>query len=128
MVKKINIVLEVVHVPGTTLVMEGTGSLSRDIWISALHEKPDRQELLAEIFAPVPFLPDAGHWVMNEVGFPPSTPWSHWSWELDWCSDNIFDHLTIWAPPPEVARQLIYALLQLYVERALTMAMILLLP
>jgi hypothetical protein len=125
---ELDIVLEVVHVPGTTLITEGTDGLSRGIWISALHKKPDRRELLAEIFAPVPFTPDVGHWVMNEVGFPPSTPWSHRSWELEWRSDDIFDRLTIWAPPPEVAPQLIYALLQLYVERPLTTAMIILLP
>jgi hypothetical protein len=117
-----------VHVPGTTLITEGMDGLSRGIWLSALHEKPDQQELLATIFAPVPFTPDVGRWVMNEVGFPPSTPWSHQSWELEWRPDDIFDCLTIWAPPPEVAPQLIYALLQLYVEHPLTAAMILLLP
>jgi hypothetical protein len=95
---ELDIILEVVHVPGTTIITEGTDGLSRGIWISSLHNKPRRRELLAEIFAPVPFTPDLGKWVMNEVGFPPRF-------------DNILDTLTIWAPPREVASQLIYALL-----------------
>jgi hypothetical protein len=65
---------------------------------------------------------------MQEAGFPPHTPWHHRSWDLEWRPDDIFDRITIWAPPPEVAPQLIYALLQIHVERPLTTAMIILLP
>jgi hypothetical protein len=125
---ELDIVLEVVHVPGTTIITEGTDGLSRGIWISALHDKPNRRELLAEIFAPVPFTPEVGQWVMHEVGFPLLTPWHHRSWDLEWRAGNIFDRLTIWAPPSEVALQLLYALLQLYVERPLTTPMIHILP
>jgi hypothetical protein len=125
---ELDIILEVVHLPGTTIITEGTDGLSRGIWILSLHNKPNRCELLAEIFAPVPFTPDLGKWVMNVMSFPPCTPWYHRSWDREWQPDDILDTLTIWAPPPEVASQLIYALLQLYIERPLMTAMIILLP
>jgi hypothetical protein len=54
------IVLEMIHVPGITIITEGTDGLSRGIWSTPLHQRPDRHILLAEIFAPVPFTFDVG--------------------------------------------------------------------
>jgi hypothetical protein len=131
-IKKLEIqlgcVLEVIHVPGTTLITEGTDGLSRGIWNSPLHQRPSRRALLAEIFAPVPYTPDVGQWAVNETAFPPGTPWEHRCWNLEWQAKDIFDRLTVWALPPEVAPQLIYDLLQMHVERPLSTAMILIIP
>lgn len=44
-IKKLEIqlgcVLEVMHVPGTTIITEGTDGLRHNIWKSLLHERPD---------------------------------------------------------------------------------------
>jgi hypothetical protein len=58
--------LEVVHVPGTTIITERTDGLSRGIWISTLHPQPTQQQLLSEIFAPVTASPDIhGFWTIG---------------------------------------------------------------
>jgi hypothetical protein len=127
-IKKLEIqlgcVLEVIHVPGTTIITEGNDGLSCGIWNSQLHWRPDHRALLAEIFAPVPFTPDVGQWAVNKTAFPPGTPWEHRCWDLEWRAKDIFDRLTVWAPPPEVAPQLIYDLLQMHVKMPLSTAMI----
>jgi hypothetical protein len=47
---------------------------------------------------------------------------------LEWRAKDCFDRLTVWAPPPEVAPQLIYDMLQIYVEKPLSTSMIFLIP
>jgi hypothetical protein len=80
---ELELVLELIHVPGTTIITEGTDGLSRGIWSTPLHQRPERHLLvLAEIFAPVPFAPDVGAWAVMEAGFLPGTSWEHRSWEL----------------------------------------------
>jgi hypothetical protein len=125
---ELEIVLEVIHVPGTTIITEGTDGLSRGIWCTPLHQRPDRHLLLAEIFAPVPFTRDVGDWAVLEAGFDPGVHWEHRSWELEWRAEDCFDRLTVWAPPPEVAPQLIYDMLQIYVEKPLSTGMLFLIP
>jgi hypothetical protein len=100
---ELEIVLEVIHVPGTTIISEGTDGLSTGIWSTPLHQWPDRHLLLAEIFAPVPFTRDVGDWAVLEAGFDPGVHWEHWSWALEWRAEDCLDRLTVWAPPPEVA-------------------------
>jgi hypothetical protein len=94
-------------VPGTTIITEGTDGLSRGIWISHMHSMPSQNQVLTEIFSPVPFTPDVSQWAINEIGLPPTIPCLYRSWELEWRPRDIFDRLTIWTPPPEVAPQLI---------------------
>jgi hypothetical protein len=56
--------LEVVHVPGTTIITERTDGLSRGIWVSDLHPRPSQHQLLSEIFAPVPHCPQLHQWAL----------------------------------------------------------------
>jgi hypothetical protein len=65
---ELGIVLEVIHVPGTTIITEGTDGLSRRIWSTPLNQRPDRHILLAEIFAPISFTTDVGDWAVHEAG------------------------------------------------------------
>jgi hypothetical protein len=50
---------------------------------------------------------------------PTSIPWTHCPWEAPW---------TIWAPPPELAAQVLHFLLHCYVESPLDTAALILLP
>jgi hypothetical protein len=79
---------------------------------------------LLSIFSPVPFSRDVGNWVVLKAGFDPGVCWEHRSWELEWRAEDCFDRLTVWAPLPEVAPQLIYDMLQIYLEKPLSTGMI----
>jgi hypothetical protein len=125
---ELGIILEVIHVPGTTIIEERTDGLSRGVWGSSLHQRYERKAIPSEIFAPVPFTPDLASWAINKIGLDPSLPCHHRCWDLEWRSADVFDRLTIWTPPPKIAAQLIYSLLQFYVEKPLTTAMIIVVP
>jgi hypothetical protein len=130
-IKKLKIMmdihLEVVHIPGTTIITECTDGLSWGIWISHTQERPDTARLLVEIFAPVPFAPDVQQWALNQAGLPYELCF-HRCWERQWDAQAVFDRLTIWTPPPEVAPQLIFFLLQCHVVKPLTTAALIVIP
>jgi hypothetical protein len=104
-------ILEPIHVPGTTIIEEGSDDLSRGVWSTPLHERADRTVILSEIFAPVPFSPDVGDWACNQAGLT-GVPWHHHSWDHPWIAEAVLGRLTVWAPPPEVAAQLLFFLLK----------------
>ena len=58
-------ILEPIHVPGTTIIEEGSDDLSHGIWSTPLHERADHAVILSKIFAPVPFSPDVSNWACN---------------------------------------------------------------
>ena len=120
-------VLEPVHVPGTTIIEEGSDDLSRGIWSTPLHEQADRLVILSEIFAPVPYSPDVGTWACNQAGLT-GIPWQHQCWDQPWHPKAVLGHLTVWAPPPEVAAQLLSFLLKCYEELPLTTSALILVP
>jgi hypothetical protein len=125
---KLGINLEIIHVPGTTIITERTDRLSRGIWVSALHPRPTQERLLSEIVPPVAHSSQLVSWALNEAGFPPGIPYSHRQWDEPWDAARVFDHLTVWFPPPEIGPQLLYFLLQCHVERPLTTAAVVVLP
>jgi hypothetical protein len=120
--------LEPVHVPGTTIILQTTDSLSRGIWGSALHNRVSQKAILSEIFAPIAMCPTIGDWACRQAGYPPELPWFHRRWESQWTFDLVVNHLTVWAPPPEIANQLIHFLLLCYVEAPLSTAALILIP
>jgi hypothetical protein len=69
---ELGITLEVVHVPGTTIIEERTNGLSHGIWSSALYQKHDRMAILTEIFAPA-----VSAWAKNQAGLAPATLCHH---------------------------------------------------
>jgi hypothetical protein len=74
---ELDLILEVIHVPGTTIITEGTDGLSRGIWISQLHSTPSQEQVLAEILAPVPFIPDVARWACQKIGLSLAVPWHY---------------------------------------------------
>jgi hypothetical protein len=120
--------IEVVHVPGTSMIVQGTDGLSRGVWVTPLHDPINQNRLLAEVFAPIPFSPSLGSWMINNLYLHPSTPWIYGDWSGEWCPADVLDKLTLWAPPPEVAAQLIFFLLQCWTEKPLTTSFAMLVP
>jgi hypothetical protein len=57
-----------------------------------------------------------------------SHPWTHKSWNGPWTPTECLNRLTIWCPPPEMARQLLSFLLNTWVERPYTTSALLFIP
>lgn len=119
--------LFVVHIPGKVMIQEGTDGLSRGIWITPLQDQIPRHILLPGIFAPLPFDPSLVHrYLHQEVyayhetqGCPGYTvpPWYRCYWDAPWCAGDCFNQLTVWFPPPELARDIISFILNCHVEQ-----------
>jgi hypothetical protein len=65
---------------------------------------------------------------MNQAGIDHRTVCHHRDWTDPWDATTVMNRLTIWYPPPEIAAQLLYFLLQCHVERPLTTTALILLP
>jgi hypothetical protein len=129
--QELGCILEVVHVPGTLMITQGTDGLSRGVWCSALHDRMDQNLILASIFAPVPPSPQIMAWACQESDilwyFP--EPCCYREWNGQWSAhDVMLNCLTFWLPPPEIAAQLLYFLLTCYVERPLTTVFMIVVP
>jgi hypothetical protein len=119
--------LQVIHVPGLVLIEQGTDGLSRGIWMSALHSLRDEARLLQAIFDPVTFDPSLV-WEALPSTTHRSHPWTHKSWNGPWTPTECLNRLTVWCPPPEMARQLLSFLLNTWVERPYTTSALLFIP
>jgi hypothetical protein len=122
--------LEVVHVPGTTMIGQGTDGLSRGVWISSLHQAISSRRLLPSLFAPVQYTPLLVSWLVNRHPcLRAETPeWHYIPWDTNWSVPDLLDRSTVWCPPPEMASQAISFLLNAYVEAPLTTSSLLLIP
>jgi hypothetical protein len=120
--------LEIIHVPGTTIIIQTTDGLSRGVWGTALQDRLSQTTILSEIFAPVPLCPTLCDWARSEASITPSIPWFLRRWDAPWTFASTVNCLTVWAPPPEITCQLLHFLLHVYVEAPLTTAALVLVP
>jgi hypothetical protein len=60
--------LEVIHVPGTTMITQGTDGLSRGIWANGL--KTDIKSCAVEVFLPNLPSPSLTQWALSNIGIP----------------------------------------------------------
>lgn len=104
--------LEVVHVPGTIMIDQGTDGLSRGLWLA-----PERRVagINQRLFDSVPYTPALGRWACQELGLPAQVPY-HCSYEHPESLGVIYDRVTVWTPPPECGRQVIAHYLRLWVQ------------
>lgn len=107
--------LQVVHIPGVVMIHQGTDGLSRGIWVSALHTLPDQRALTQAIFDPLPPCPVLVNRIILEFLHP--CHWWLYDWADHWEGHRCFDRLTVWFPPPELARQVLTFVLESWVER-----------
>jgi hypothetical protein len=117
--------LQVVHVPGVVMINQGTDGLSRGIWFSPLHHPTDQRSLTRAVFDPLPPDMELAHRYVSERGLP-GPPMLH-HWECHW-GPALFDHLSVWFPPPELARAVLIGILEAWVERPLTTSALVFVP
>jgi hypothetical protein len=114
--------LQVIHVPGLVMIQQGTDGLSHGIWMTSLQGLEDSQQLTQAVFDPVPYDPDLViPYLQNlhKLGYPCSN-WRYCDWQQPWSPSRIFDRLLVWIPPPEVARQVIFFVLETWVKKPFT--------
>ena len=122
---RLGIALECIHVPGVVMIQQGTDGLSRGIWMSSLHAFLDQSAILTAVFAPLPF---------DEIlvyKFLPRefrSSWFHQEWQKPWNAQLCFHHLSVWFPPPELARQSLTFMLNTWIEQPATTACLFFIP
>ena len=116
--------LEIVHVPGTMVITQGTDGLSRGIWLA-----PERRpkDINQRIFEAVPFSMPLGQWVMGLLGRP-SAPYCHLDFRQAMQGELVQGRTTIWTPPPECARQVLSWYLRQWVQHFLDSEAVFLIP
>ena len=123
---RLGVSLEPVHVPGRLMMLEGTDGLSRGLWINPV--VATNAVVMSEVFAPVPHSNALRLWVRDQLDLPPGQPLSCRPWRRLTCTDGHLHRLTLWLPPPEMARTLISRLLTHWVESPWDAGMAILLP
>ena len=124
----LRIQLVVVHIPGVVMIQQGTDGLSRGIWISNLHPTIDERTLLHAIFSPVVFHPSLLYLAQDLLSSLDLSYWMYYDWRERWREVWCFDRLTIWCPPPELGRQVITFLLNMWIEQPYTTSALVFLP
>ena len=117
--------LEIVHVPGTLMIHQGTDGLSRGLWLAPecrLHG------INQHLFQAVPYTTALGSWAVTMVGLRPSTVWQPVTFTHNWRDPSLKHGLSIWTPPPECARQAITTYLSLWVQCSYDTSAIFLIP
>lgn len=120
--------LEVVHIPGTTIIQQGSDDLSRGLWLSTRRNHIPIQRLLPALFDSVQLHPDWETALHALLPFTKHERLTHIDWAADWTADSILDRCTVWTPPPEMAQQALFRLLKLWTERPLTTSAVILIP
>ena len=123
--------LEVIHVPGTTMICQGTDGISRGVWLSPLHAHRSSASLMTDLFAPVSFSPRLIASVRDtdpEYSAALDVSWTHWRWDEPWIGQLLFGRLSVWTPPPEMASQTISFVLQTWIEQPYTTSALFFIP
>jgi len=124
---KLNILLNVIHIPGRVMITQGTDGLSRGVWMSSLHNQVSQEAILAGIFSPVAYHPELFTIARTkEPTLCERGMYQHW--EANWNEESCFNRLTIWCPPPELGRQLVCYLMNMWIEQPFTTSCLIFIP
>jgi hypothetical protein len=88
----------------------------------------DEARLTQAIFDPLPYDPALVWEHLPRLSHPSQQSWRHQPWSLPWKATRCFDTLTVWFPPPEIARQALTFTLNLWVERPHTTSALFFIP
>ena len=110
------------------MIEQGTDGLSRGIWMSNLHSFMDERKMLSAIFAPVSFNDSLIPLIAEKVPEVDLSTSFYYPWERNWSEQLCFHRNTIWCPPPELGRQVITFLLNMWVEVPRTTSALVILP
>jgi hypothetical protein len=120
--------LEVVHIPGTTIIAQGSDDLSRGLWLSTRRDHVPIQQLIPALFGAVQLQEGWELALQTLLPFAQQQPLYHVDWTDAWTADAVLGRCTVWNPPPEMAQQALFRLLKLWTEQPLTTSAIILLP
>jgi hypothetical protein len=120
--------LEVVHIPGTSIIAQGSDDLSRGLWLSSHRDYIPAPVLIPQLFSGVTLQPEWEAFLRREVpGFPSGTlELRSWSSSLD--GSCLFHRCTVWAPPVEMAPTIVSAVITAWTEQPTTTSVVFLLP
>jgi hypothetical protein len=120
--------VEVIHVPGTLMIIQGTDGLSRGLAMAQTRHPLSSVAIAAQVLNAVPFSPQLGVWLLAQIGLPSWHQYTHFDTTSKWTFDHIFGQLSIWTPSPETARQALRTFLDIWVEGATTTSAIFVIP
>jgi hypothetical protein len=120
--------LEVIHIPGTLMIHQGTDGLSRGLWMSPERTRATSLMESSNALASVPFSWALAAWAEQILHLPPASIHHHFGSLDAWPFERMQHGWTIWTPTPEIARQAISTFLDCWVETPLTMGAIFLVP
>ena len=115
---ELNCYLQVVHVPGVILIEQGTDGLSRGVWISSCQGLAAEDRITRAIFDPLPFDRHLVEQYAPQLD-PQDRSWSYYHWDQPWNTQDCLNRLTVWFPPPELARQVLSFVLNTWIEAPL---------
>ena len=125
---RLRCMLEVVHVPGTTLISQGADDLSRGVWVSPHRSYIPAKHLIPALFGAVHLQAGWHGFLRSHVsGLPDTTPTMR-SWADRLEGDNVLHQFTVWSPPVEMATQIISGILTLWTESPEDTSALILLP
>ena len=118
--------LQVVHVPGVVMIVQGSDALSRGVWITPFQETMDQCTLTAAVFAPL--APDRAlvDYCIGLYNLP--VDYIVQPWDSEWLASPLLDKMSVWFPPPELARQSIAFMLAAWVQRPRTTSALFFVP
>ena len=121
-------VLEVVHIPGTSIIAQGSDDLSRGLWLSSHRDYVPAPVLIPQLFSSVTLQPGWEAFLRQEVpGFPSGAlDLRSWSSSLD--GAHLFHRCTVWAPPIEMAPTIVSAVITAWTEQPTTTSVVFVLP
>jgi hypothetical protein len=110
------------------MIDQGTDGLSRGIWMHPMQGLQDSRSLARAVFSPLTFDPVLVESYLCHLGLPPSD-YLPCSWARStWSAKECFHRLSVWLPPPEIARQLLTFMLETWAECPLPTSSLLFVP
>jgi len=126
--QQLGCILEVVHIPGASIIAQGSDDLSRGVWMSPHRSHESAPVLIPNLFTGVHL---GAHWLehlrLHIPGFPSSDTTVR-TWDDALAGPSFFDQCALWAPPVEMAPGLLSQLVALWTERPHTTSAVVLLP
>ena len=119
--------LQVIHVPGTVMIQQGTDGLSRGVWCTLYHRRISQRVLTVAVFAPLQYDPALVQEYLIRVGHGTAT-YRLQEWDTRWEGLALLHQMNVWFPPPELARQAIIFTLEAWVEAPLTTSALFFVP
>ena len=84
--------------------------------------------MLKAIFAPVVFHESMIPLLATKMPQVDFSNYLYYHWDSYWCETLCFNRTTVWCPPPELGRQLITFLMNMWVEQPWTTSAVIVIP